>query len=77
MSARCRILGHRWRFAADGRILRWTCLRCATVGGERRYESAADARKLARHLETHAPGPPRGLLAALAGQVPPRERDGR
>jgi hypothetical protein len=45
---RCRILGHRFRFAADGQTMRWTCQRECGAGGEKRYESAADAARYAR-----------------------------
>jgi hypothetical protein len=45
---RCRILGHRYRFAADGPTMRWTCQRDCGAGGEKRYESATDAERYAR-----------------------------
>jgi hypothetical protein len=43
----CRIVGHRYHFEADGRILRWTCRRGCGAGGERFYATPADARRYA------------------------------
>lgn len=52
---RCRVLGHDFRFAADGRTMTWTCARgCAGVGGEKVYDSEADARRYARALDSEA-----------------------
>jgi hypothetical protein len=55
---RCRLLGHRLRFAADGAQLRWHCARGCGAGGARYYKSADDARRYARAL---ARGPHEGL----------------
>jgi hypothetical protein len=46
----CRLLGHRYRFRADGATMRWTCVRCA-AGGEKRYATAADAARYARAFD--------------------------
>ena len=43
----CRILGHRYRFVADGRTMRWKCQRGCGAGGEKIYTSASDARRYA------------------------------
>jgi hypothetical protein len=43
----CRVFGHRYRFAALGPEMRWTCGRCGHEGGVKRYASAADARRYA------------------------------
>lgn len=43
----CRILGHRYRFEADGRIMRWTCRRACGARGEKLYPTPADARRYA------------------------------
>jgi hypothetical protein len=48
---RCRGLGHRYRFAADGNLVRWHCERCGAALGAREYASAADARRYARGLD--------------------------
>jgi hypothetical protein len=43
----CRIIGHRYRFEADGRIMRWTCARGCGACGEKIYPAPADARRYA------------------------------
>lgn len=43
----CRMLGHRYRFEADGRTMRWTCQRGCGAGGEKVYAAAKDARRYA------------------------------
>jgi hypothetical protein len=43
----CRVFGHRYRFEADGRTMRWTCQRGCGAGGEKVYTTAADARRYA------------------------------
>jgi hypothetical protein len=48
---RCRLLGHRFRFAADGAIMRWVCMRGCGAGGEKRYATAAEAERYARGFE--------------------------
>jgi hypothetical protein len=40
---RCRLLGHRFRFAADGDTMHWRCERGCGAGGEKRYATAAEA----------------------------------
>lgn len=40
---RCRLLGHRFRFAADGETMRWHCQRACGAGGSKRYETPAEA----------------------------------
>ena len=59
---RCRIFGHRYRFAASGTEMRWACERCGHEGGAKEYPTPDDARsrclhsldqlvgRLARHL---------------------------
>jgi hypothetical protein len=46
----CRVLGHRYRFRAEGPIMRWSCQRCG-VGGTKEYATAADARRYAQGLD--------------------------
>jgi hypothetical protein len=48
---RCRILGHRYRFTTDGPSMRWACRRCGTLGGEKVYDSAAEAERYARAFD--------------------------
>lgn len=52
VSARCRLLGHRYRFTATGAQMTWSCERegCA-AGGSKRYPTAADAALFAAALD--------------------------
>jgi hypothetical protein len=65
---RCRALGHRARFVADGRVVRWHCDRCGAALGARRYPSTDAAERYARALdrderaELGRRAPPFGLL---------------
>jgi hypothetical protein len=43
---RCRLLGHAYRFRAEGTTMRWTCGRCG-VFAEKRYATAEDANRYA------------------------------
>jgi hypothetical protein len=45
--AACRLLGHRYRFHADGATMVWECERGCGAGGSKRYDSAADAARYA------------------------------
>jgi hypothetical protein len=47
----CRVFGHRYRFTADGSRMRWSCARCTTPGGEKQYETAAEAERFARAFD--------------------------
>ena len=44
---RCRVAGHRFRFIADGATMRWTCERGCGSGGEKIYDTPADAARYA------------------------------
>jgi hypothetical protein len=48
---RCRLLGHRFRFSADGETMRWECQRGCGAGGSKRYQAAEDAQRYARALD--------------------------
>jgi hypothetical protein len=61
---RCRLLGHRLRFAAEGTELRWDCARGCGAAGKRRYERAEDARRYARAL-SREPSTERRVLPGL------------
>jgi hypothetical protein len=39
----CRVLGHRWRFRAEGPTMYWHCARECGATGSKRYPSAAQA----------------------------------
>jgi len=43
----CRVFGHRFRFAATGTHMRWTCGRCGHEGGVKEYPTPEDARRFA------------------------------
>jgi hypothetical protein len=48
---RCRLLGHRFRFSSEADTMRWQCQRGCGAGGEKRYATAADARRYATALD--------------------------
>ncbi|MDX6678922.1 MAG: hypothetical protein QOE31_2974 [Solirubrobacteraceae bacterium] len=48
---RCRLLGHRFRFASEGHTMRWQCQRGCGAGGAKRYATAADAQRYAAALD--------------------------
>jgi hypothetical protein len=79
MSARCRLLGHRWSFGVEGSDVVWTCTRCHDAGGRRRYPDERQARFHAAYFDHAAPKPPGPFLAAFGGLVPrsSSERDRR
>jgi len=43
----CRLLGHRYRFSADGSTLRYACERGCGAGGSKAYATPADAARYA------------------------------
>jgi hypothetical protein len=47
----CKLLGHRWRFSAEGETMRWWCERGCDAGGWKRYASAEDAARYARAFD--------------------------
>ncbi len=47
----CSVLGHAYRFSAEGTTMRWTCERCGEEGGSKSYATAADAERYARALD--------------------------
>ncbi len=67
----CRVFGHRHRFAAEGATMRWACERCGEAGGEKRYESAAEADRFARAFDFDERGST-GKRAPLFGLLPLR-----
>jgi hypothetical protein len=48
---RCRLLGHRFRFASEGGTMRWACQRGCGAGGEKRYATAKDAARYVRAFD--------------------------
>ena len=69
--AACRFLGHRYRFTADGPVLRWTCERGCGTGGTKNYASAADASRYARAFDREDRAD-LGRRAPLIGLLPLR-----
>jgi hypothetical protein len=67
----CRVFGHRYRFAADGATMRWTCGRCGARGGEKTYASAADAARYAAAFDREDRADI-GRRAPLVGLLPLR-----
>ena len=47
----CRLLGHAYRFTADGTTMRWACERCGEEGGSKTYATAADAQRDAQAFD--------------------------
>ena len=48
---RCKILGHDYRFTAEGATMRWWCARRCGAGGAKTYATAGDARRYARAFD--------------------------
>jgi hypothetical protein len=72
----CRVFGCRWRFGAEGRVLSWWCARGCPSGGEKTYESAEQAARMAAALDREPRGPA-GVLAVFGGTLhrEKRQRD--
>jgi hypothetical protein len=68
---RCRLLGHRLRFSADGATMRWRCERGCGTSGSKTYDSAAAARRYARAFD-HEDRDDVGRRAPLVGLFPLR-----
>ena len=47
MRLACRILGHRYRFRAEGAVMTWKCERACGAAGTKAYASPAAARRFA------------------------------
>jgi hypothetical protein len=43
----CRVLGHRYRFRAEGETMLWDCQRGCGAGGSKRYPTAQEATRYA------------------------------
>ncbi|HET7567377.1 MAG TPA: DUF1660 family phage protein [Gaiellaceae bacterium] len=67
----CRLLGHRFRFAAEGATMRWTCERCGAPGGEKTYASPEEAERFARAFDREDRDD-LGRRAPLVGLLPLR-----
>jgi hypothetical protein len=47
----CRVLGHRYRFWAEGPTMRWECSRDCGDAGAKEYSSSEEAARYARGLD--------------------------
>jgi hypothetical protein len=45
---RCRLFGHRFRFASERETMRWRCARDCGATGSKRYATAQDAARFAQ-----------------------------
>lgn len=68
--SRCRLLGHRYRFHADGDVMRWACERCGG-GSSKRYASPAEATRFAAAFDRDGRDS-LGRRAPLVGLLPLR-----
>jgi hypothetical protein len=85
----CRVLGHRYRFAAEGARMTWRCARCGAAGGTKEYGNAAEAARyaaafdredrddLGRRAPLVAGLPLRALRLVRGRRAPPRSGGGR
>jgi hypothetical protein len=67
----CRVFGHRYRFDAEGRTMRWTCQRGCGTRGEKVYTTAAEARRYAAAFDVEDRADI-GRRAPLIGLLPLR-----
>jgi hypothetical protein len=49
--SQCRLLGHRYRFTADGSTMRWECERGCGAGGSKAYGTPEEAQRYARAFD--------------------------
>ncbi len=69
---RCRLLGHRPEFSAQGRTMSWCCQRgCGELSGSKRYDTGTDARRYAAAFN-HRDRDDLGRRAPLLGLFPLR-----
>jgi hypothetical protein len=67
----CRLLGHRYRFRAEGATMRWTCERGCGDGGSKEYASADEASRYAAAFDREDRGEV-GRRAPFLGMFPLR-----
>jgi hypothetical protein len=67
----CRLLGHRYRFASEGRTMRWSCERGCGAVGAKEYASAAEAARYASAFDREDRSE-LGRRAPLLGMLPLR-----
>jgi hypothetical protein len=69
----CRLLGHRYRFWAEGEVMHWACERGCGQGGAKTYSSPIDAARYAAAFD-HEDRDQLGRRAPLVGLLPLRIR---
>jgi hypothetical protein len=47
----CSVFGHRFRFSSAGRVMTWTCARGCGAGGQKVYDTAAEATRYAKAFD--------------------------
>jgi hypothetical protein len=67
----CSLLGHRYRFRADGPTMTWTCDRCGAPGGSKTYATAEEAARYAAAFDREDRAD-LGRRAPLVGLLPLR-----
>jgi hypothetical protein len=67
----CRVLGHRYRFQAEGATMRWECVRGCGAGAAKTYSSAAEAERYAQAFDREDRAS-LGKRAPLVGLLPLR-----
>jgi hypothetical protein len=68
---RCRLLSHRYRFTADGSVMRWDCVRCGSRGGAKTYDTPEQAARYAQAFDAEDRHD-LGRRAPLIGMLPLR-----
>jgi len=68
---RCSLIGHRYRFAAEGATMRWICERGCGAGGAKEYATAEDAARYAAAFDVEDRSE-LGRRAPLLGMFPLR-----
>jgi hypothetical protein len=68
---RCRVLGHRYRFRAEGATMSWACERGCGAGGSKEYPSSEDAARYAAAFDREDRSE-LGRRAPLLGMFPLR-----
>jgi hypothetical protein len=68
---RCRLIGHRHRFRADGATMTWSCERCGAPGGAKTYATTAEAARYAAAFDREDRSD-LGRRAPLVGLLPLR-----
>jgi hypothetical protein len=67
----CRVLGHRYRFRAEGSTMRWECGRGCGAGGSKEYATADEAARYAAAFDREDTGE-LGRRAPILGMFPLR-----